>query len=242
VSARPTAPHGDRAARRAAVVALTLGVAACGSAAPADLPAPAGPDRSPALTAPPAGRLITPRPLPDVTRAAGFVVDSRGDRLTHGARSVRTGREPVAVALADAGRAVAVLCGRARTLELYDAATLRRLGRASAGTGPARLATDGHRILYVTDVVGESLLVFHLRPRFELIRRVDLPGGPYAIAYDARRRRLWITLTGRNQLAKYAAGARPQRRGTFATVRAPDALEVSGGEVIVNGRQVLRTR
>ena len=80
-----------------------------------------------------------------------------------------------------------MLCGRERVLEVYDARTLERLGRTGAGIGPVGLATDGVQLLYVTDVKGDALLVFHLRPRFELIRRVHVIGGPYAIAFDQER-------------------------------------------------------
>jgi hypothetical protein len=135
-----------------------------------------------------------------------------------------------------------VLCGRERVVELYDARTLKRLGRAPAGAGPARIASDGRALLYVTDVVGDALLVFHLRPRFELIRRVALPGGPYAIAYDAGLGSLWITLTARNRLVERAAGSRPVARCSFPTVRAPVSVAVEGPTVVVNGLQVLDSR
>jgi len=53
-----------------------------------------------------------------------------------GGGSARTCREPTAVALLDRGAKVAVLCGRERVLEVYDARTLKRLGRTGAGIGP----------------------------------------------------------------------------------------------------------
>jgi hypothetical protein len=115
-------------------------------------------------------------------------------------------------ALVDHGRAVAVLHPRARTLDLYDATTRRRLGSVPAGIGPARLAADGANLLYVTDPVGQAVLVFHLRPRFELIRRVPLQGGPYAIRFDRARGSLWITLPEAHRVVEYAAGARPVPR------------------------------
>jgi hypothetical protein len=76
---------------------------------------------------------------------------------------------------------------------------------APAGIGPTRLATDGRALLYVTDAVGQSLLVYHLHPRFELIRRVALPGTPSAIVHEAGRLR--ITIAGR--VLDYADGSRP---------------------------------
>jgi hypothetical protein len=99
-------------------------------------------------------------------------------------------------------------------LEVYDARTLQRLGRAGAGIGPVGLATDGVQLLYVTDVEGDALLVFHLRPRFELIRRVHVIGGPYAISFAKDRWELTIELRRAGKVVKYAAGIRPVWRET----------------------------
>jgi hypothetical protein len=176
-----------------------LALSGCGSVAAAELPAPAGqiPDRQ------------------EVTdRGRTFAVDRGADRLSvrkdgEVVASVATGREPTAVALLDRGARVAVLCGRERVLEVYDARTLKRLGRTGAGIGPVGLATDGVQLLYVTDVKGDALLVFHLRPRFELIRRVHVIGGPYAIDFEKDRWRLKIELSRLHLLVNYAAGNRP---------------------------------
>jgi hypothetical protein len=180
---------------------VVLAVAGCGSEAVAELPAPAG--------AVPGHQQVS-----DGGRT--FAVDRGGDRLSvrenGSVRSVRTGREPTAVALLDRGAKVAVLCGRERVLEVYDARTLQRLGRTDAGIGPVGLATDGVHLLYVTDVKGDALLVFHLRPRFELIRRVHVIGGPYAIDFEPGRWQLRIELSRLHQSVNYAAGNRPVLR------------------------------
>jgi hypothetical protein len=183
--------------RQLAVVLVSLAVAGCGSEAVAELPAPAG-------------------AVAGAQRVGAFSVDPARDRLTRSdGASVPTGREPTAVALLDHGAKVAVLCGRERVLEVYDARTLRRLGRTGAGIGPVGLATDGVQLLYVTDVEGDALLVFNLRPRFELIRRVHLIGGPYAIAFDKDRWELTIELRRAGKVVKYAAGTRPVWRETL---------------------------
>lgn len=100
-----------------------------------------------------------------------------------------------------------MLCGRERRVRLFDR-SLRRVGDAPAGTGPVRIASDGRAVLYVIDAVGESLLVYHLHPRFELIRRVNLSGAPTEIRFD--RGSLFVTLNGRE--VEYAAGSRPVPR------------------------------
>ena len=122
---------------------------------------------------------------------------------------------------------------------------LERLGKAGAGIGPTGLATDGVELLWVTDVKGNALLVFHLRPRFELIRRVHQSGGPYAIAFDRERRGLWITVARTNQLVHYAAGSRPVLRETFPSIRDADEVTVAGETIDVRSRsetQELRPR
>ena len=104
------------------------------------------------------------------------------------------------------GTRVAVLCGRERVLEIYDATTLKRLGEPAPGSGrPGSPPTAWSSSTSPTSL-GEALLVYHLRP-FELIRRVHLGGGPYAIAFDRERWGLWITLT--DQPARQLRGGHP---------------------------------
>jgi hypothetical protein len=171
-----------------------VGLAGCGSEAAAGLPAPAG-------------------AVEGAQEAGQFSVDPAHDKLLRAdGKSARTGSEPTAVALLDGGERVAVLCGRERVLEIYDARTLKRLGRTGAGIGPVDLTTDGAQLAYVTDVKGDALLVFHLRPRFELIRRVHVIGGPYAIRYDKPHWQLSITLSKTGRTVHYAAGNRPVLR------------------------------
>ncbi len=209
----------------------------------AELPAPAGRPASPPLSEAPAGKVETVLAQAELTTEPA--IDRARDRLSFGGRSVATGREPVAVAMLDRGKKIAVLTGRERTLEIYDARTLERVGKTGAGIGPTGLATDGVELLWVTDVKGDALLVFHLRPRFELIRRVHQIGGPYAIAFDQERRGLWMTVARTNQLVHYAAGSRPVLRETFPSIRDAREVSVVGDQVIVSSEsenQRLRVR
>ena len=105
---------------------------------------------------------------------------------------------------------LAVLCGRERTVEIYDTAHAAS-GSATqpAGIGPTAMVTDGKDATYVIDALGEALLVYRRTP-FQLIRRVHLVGGPYAIAFDRERWALDIKLKGR--VVHYKAGWRPGAR------------------------------
>ena len=226
--------------RRLSLLLLVL-VAGCGSESPAELPAPAAPPASPALTVKPAGESGN---QPIVKLESTPKLDRARDRITFNGRSAATCREPVDVAVLSRGARYAVLCGRARVVDVYDAKTLRRLGRVPAGIGPTQLASDNVDVFYVIDAPGESLLVYHQTP-LELIRRVHLGGGPYAIAFDRERWGLWITLNGRNQLVNYAAGIRPVLRDTFPSVQNARRVVVGDDSVWVQGTtdaQVLRLR
>jgi hypothetical protein len=179
----------------------------CGSMRLGELPPAAAPPRSPPVTAAPAGRTL-PREAPP--------------------------SRPVAT---DGGRTLARVSPRARTLELYDARTNRRTASAPAGVGPTHVACLKLVWCYVTDTDGDALLVFRRKERVELVRRYYLPGGPYGLALDRRRRLLYVTLPGRNELVQLPAHGRPHVLRRWPTVRQPDAVSVdeSTERVIVTG-------
>ena len=182
----------------------------------------------------------------DATAVTGgriWVGDERGDAVTVVAGDRRIRRVPVArqpgglTALAR-GTGVAVVAVRERVLEVFDARSFARAGRAPAGVGPTHVVSDGRDLLYVVDTEGDALLVFDVKPELQLTRRVFLRGSPYGIAIDRRRGRLWVTLTGRNRLVELAAGPRPRPLRELATVRQPDTVAVDPrrGRVYVTGR------
>jgi DNA-binding beta-propeller fold protein YncE len=181
----------------------------------------------------------------DAAQTAGrtFVGDERGDTVTvlEGRRVIRRLRvaaQPGGIAALREGRQIAVVSVRERVLELFDARTLRRIGRVPAGIGPTHVVTDGHGLLYVIDTAGDALLVFRTSPELQLTRRVFLPGAPYGVAYDPERQRLWVTSSRDNVLTELRARGRPAVRRTFPAVRQPDtvAVDPATGRVFVTGR------
>lgn len=141
-----------------------------------------------------------------------------------GARAASVDAAPTSLARADAGR-VAVVAARERTLELVDATTLQPRGTASAGVGPTQAVARGPYV-WVVDTQGEALLVFRVTPKLELVRRLYLAGGPYAIALDTTHHRLWVTFTQTNEVAELPAHGRPHELQRLPTVRQPDAIAV----------------
>jgi predicted small lipoprotein YifL len=212
----------------------TLALAGCGSRPAAELPPAAAlaPVPANALTAGAAGRTFT------VDRKANVVQVSGGGEL-------KTGLEPASVTAVEGGTQVAVLSVRGRVLELFDARTLKRLGRADAGSGPVQVASNDDTYLYVTDAIGGSVLVFGTRPELHLVRRYGLAGGPWAITHDAQRRRLWVTLAGADRLVEMTTGRRIRKLREYPTVDQPSSVSVAADGIAVKGRdraQVVRPR
>jgi hypothetical protein len=194
-------------------VTLVLGaLSGCGSQSVDELPPAAGPPRSPPLARVPAGVVGPARP--------GVERQTRG------------------VATLDGGRRVAVVRTRERVLELRAARGPGRVARAPAGVGPTDVACLDRGPCYVADTRGEALLVFAVGDRLELTRRYRLAGGPYGIALDRARRRLFVTLPARNELVELIAHGRPHVLRRWPTVRQPDAVAVEErtGTVLVTGR------
>jgi DNA-binding beta-propeller fold protein YncE len=216
--------------------------------------APAGPLLVPAeganrllAVSPSSGRVIADLPTlgnPHDAAAAGsawFVGDEGANRVSVFRAGRPAGSVPVAAqpggVVALAGE-LAVVSVRERRLELFDARTLKRIGSAPAGLGPTHAACLPAGPCYVLDTRGGALLVYSLRPHLEPTRRLYLPGGPYGIALDPVRRRLWVTLPALNQLVELPAHGRPHVLRRFATVRQPDSVAVDerSGRVFVTGR------
>ena len=138
-------------------------------------------------------------------------------------------------ATVDGGRLTAVLSPRARVLRIDDARTGRTVDEAPAGVGPTNVVGVGDR-LYVTDTRGEALLIYHVRPRLTLTRRVYLPGAPSALAVDPARRRLWVALAARAELVGLRADRTAPEVARLPTVPRPDAVAVdSAGTLTVTG-------
>lgn len=123
------------------------------------------------------------------------------------------------VATVDGGRAIAVLSGRERRLDVYDADTRERIGRVNAGVGPTAVVAGPGGLIYVLDTTGAALLTFELRPHLRLMRRLGILGSPSDIVADPLNRRLWVTTTQPDRLLELADGARPHRVASHAAAR-----------------------
>jgi DNA-binding beta-propeller fold protein YncE len=177
----------------------------------------------------------------DAARAHGklFV----GDELGHTVSVLEDGRR---VAVLDAPRQpggvaatadrdhVGIVGVRERALEVYDAESLEATDQVDVGIGPTHVVGAGERF-FVVDTRGDALLEVRLDP-LRIHRRTHLEGAPYGIALDRARRRYWVTLTARNEVAELT-DHRELRR--FATVRQPNSVAVDErrGRVFVASRK-----
>ncbi len=117
----------------------------------------------------------------------------------------------------------------------------QEIARAPAGIGPTNVATDGENLAYVVDTTGDAVLVFRLRPRLEITRRVHVPGAPYGIAVDRERDRLWVTATATNELVRLTADGRPRPLARLRTIRQPNDVVVDRGRVVVISPRQIQT-
>ncbi len=124
---------------------------------------------------------------------------------------------------------VGVVGVRGLGLEVFDASTLKSVGRIDAGEGPTHVVTGPDNRFYVADTRGGAVLIFTARPELEQASRISVPGGsPYGIAVDPERGYLWVTLTAENRLVQYDITQEPPRRiASYPTVRQPNSVTVN---------------
>ena len=196
----------------------------------------------------PSGMLVRETPVgehPHDAAAAGgriFVSDEFADTVSvvQGGRTIRSldaPQQPGGIA-AVADRYVAVVAVRERVLEAYDARSFRPVGQIDAGDGPTHIVSLGDSVL-VADTDGNALLRFRLEPQPKLVGRTELSGTPYGLAFDARRRLVWVTQTALNRVEVLRVGPRGLRRiAGYPTLRQPNSVAVDpeSGDAFVAGR------
>jgi DNA-binding beta-propeller fold protein YncE len=161
------------------------------------------------------------------------VVAVRGDRVVHTFTDVT---QPAG--LAAAGNLVGLVDVRENTLTVYDAQRLQRIAELPAGAGPTHVVADKRGHLAVIDTRGGAVLLYQLQPAIRQIGRVELPGTPYGVAYDAVRDRLWVTLTALNEvIGLNLSTSQPVLATPLPTVRQPNSVAVDGptGRLYVTG-------
>jgi hypothetical protein len=188
-----------------------------------------------------------PHDVTALSPTTAVVGNERGNTITlvDGDRVVRTvaaATQPGGVSSLRQGSLVAVVSVRERKLEIFDGRTLARRSVQPAGVGPTHVACAPQGPCFVVDTDGDALLVFRVGTGgrdLSLTRRVYLGASPYGLALDPThsRTRLWITLTGQNQLVELAAQDRPHVLSRTPIVRQGNSVAVdqASGDVLVAG-------
>lgn len=163
----------------------------------------------------------------------GTVAVLRGDQIVKVfADSVQpAGTAPV-------GTSMGVLDVRKNDLTVYDAERLTIVGSAPAGAGPTHLVADRHGRMIAADTRGDAVRVFTPLPVPREVASVAQPGGPYGIAYDGKRDRLWVASSGTNEVVGYdMSDANPREVQRFPTVQNPYTVGVDAesGRLFVAG-------
>ena len=149
--------------------------------------------------------------------------------------------QPGGVASSADGSVVVVVGVRGRRIAAY-AADGKRLGETDCGVGPThvRAGAGGSDLFYVADTQGDAILVFRAGPDgIRQVNRMPTEGdAPYGLAFDEARSRLYVTLTGTNQLRSYRVeGTDLVADRVWSTPRQPNdvAVDAATGRVVVAG-------
>ena len=127
---------------------------------------------------------------------------------------------------------------RKNDLTVYDAERLTIVGSAPAGAGPTHLVADRHGRMIAADTRGDAVRVFLPLSTPHEVAVVAQPGGPYGIAYDGTRDRLWVASSGTNEVVGYdMSDANPHELQRFPTVQNPYTVGVDAttGRLFVAG-------
>jgi len=199
----------------------------------------------------PAGTVTAETPVGrqphDATPAAGgrvFVGDELADTVhviaADGSSQVFPApAQPGGVASASDGSVVVVIGVRGRRIRAY-APDGRMLGEADCGVGPTHVRPGAGGLFYAADTQGGAVLIYQTGPDgIRQVGRMSTGGGaPYGLAVDLARSRLYVTLTGTNQLRSFRIdGTKLSADRTWATVRQPNdvAVDDATGRVVVAG-------
>jgi DNA-binding beta-propeller fold protein YncE len=168
-----------------------------------------------------------------------FVANEHGGTVTaiRGDGIVKVFTDSVQPAgLAPVGNSMGLLDVRKNDLTIYDADSLAIIGSTAAGAGPTHLVADKHGRLVATDTRGNAVRIFTTEPRE--VGSIPQPGGPYGIAYDAVRDRLWVASSATNEVVGYdMASDTPREVARLATVQNPYTLGVDAttGKLFIAG-------
>ena len=141
--------------------------------------------------------------------------------------------------VAAVGRYAAVADVQGNGVWVYDGPTRMQVAQGPVGVKLTHAVGLSDDLAAFADTDGGAVYVERISPQLSQVAKVDAPNKPYGLAYDALRRRLFITLTASNLLrvVDMSDPARPRTAGDLPTVRQPNSVAVDprSGAVLVTG-------
>ncbi|OBI73586.1 YncE family protein [Mycobacterium sp. E740] len=137
------------------------------------------------------------------------------------------------------GRYAAVADVQGNGVWVYDGSSRQQVAHGPVGTKLTHAVALSEDLAAFADTDGNAVLIERVTPQITEVARVDAKGKPYGLAYDAGRRRLYVTLTATNQLQviDIADAARPRQLGVLPTMQQPNSVAVDprSGAALVTG-------
>lgn len=180
----------------------------------------------------------------DATQAANgtvFVANEHGGTVSvvRGTEVIKVFTDSVQPAgLAPVGNIIGLIDVRKNDLTIYDADKLTIVASVPAGKGPTHLVADRHGRMIAADTRGDAIRVFEPLPTPHQVGVATQPGGPYGMAYDPTRDRLWVTSSGTNEVVGYdMTDPTPREVQRIPTVQNPYTLGVDAttGRLFIAG-------
>jgi YD repeat-containing protein len=122
---------------------------------------------------------------------------------------------------------------------VYDGSTRQLVTHGQVGMKLTHAVAMSGDLAAFADTDGGAVFVEHIDPQLAQIAKIDAPGKPYGLAYDAARRRLYVTLTASNlmRMIDISDATKPRVLGDVPTVQQPNSVAVDprSGTVLVTG-------
>jgi YD repeat-containing protein len=122
---------------------------------------------------------------------------------------------------------------------VYDGSTRRQTAQGPVGVKLTHAVAMFGDLAAFADADGGAVFVERIDPQLAQVAKIDAPGKPYGLAYDAARRRLYVTLTASNliRLIDVSDATKPRILGDVPTVQQPNSVAVDprSGSVLVTG-------
>jgi YD repeat-containing protein len=141
--------------------------------------------------------------------------------------------------VAAVGKYAAVADVQGNRVWVYDGTTRKQTAQGPVGVKLTHAVALSGDLAAFADTEGGAVFVERIDPRLVQVAKIDAPGKPYGLAYDAARRRLYVTLTASNlmRLIDISDATKPRILGDVPTVQQPNSVAVDprSGNVLVTG-------